>query len=234
MNILKNFFAQILIFLYKLTSDYGLAIILLTLLVKLVTLPLSIKQMNSTRAMQKIAPEQKKLQEKYKDNPEKLNKELMELYKANHVSPLGGCLPLLIQFPVLLAVFAVLKNPQIMKDAIPSFSPLFAGLIDLNKSCWELFKEGTGIFSYILPAVIPILAAVTTYYQSKLTMQGQNTDAAGMGSMTALMPFMILVFSVTTPQGLPLYWLVGNLFGIAQHFVFVRPASVPEQGGDEQ
>lgn len=234
MNYLKYFFAQILIFFYKLTSDYGLAVILLTLLVKLVTLPLSIKQMNSTRAMQKIAPEQKKLQEKYKDNPDKMNKELMELYKANHVNPLGGCLPLLIQFPVLIAVFAVLKNPQIMYDAIPSFSPFFAGLVNLNKSCWELFKEGTGIFGYIIPAVIPILAAVTTFYQSKLTMQGQNANAAGMGSMTAFMPLMILVFSITTPQGLPLYWLVGNLFAIAQHFIFVRPASVAEQGGDEQ
>jgi YidC/Oxa1 family membrane protein insertase len=233
-DFLKNIFAQILIFFYNITADYGLAIILLTLLVRLVTLPLSIKQINSTRAMQRIAPEQKKLQEKYKDNPDKLNKEMLELYKINKVSPFGGCLPLLIQFPVIIAVFAVLKDPKIMSDAIPGFSPFFAGLVDLNKSFAQLIKEGTGIAAYIIPAVIPILAAVTTYFQSKLMTAGQNTEAAGMGTMTMLMPLMILFFGYSLPQGLPLYWLVGNIFQIAQNLVFSRPAAVAEQGGEEQ
>ena len=234
MDFLKNIFAQILIFFYRITSDYGLAIILLTLLVRLVTLPLAIKQINSTRAMQKIAPEQKKLQEKYKDNPEKLNKELMELYKANKVSPFGGCLPLIIQLPVLLAVFAVLKDPKIMYDAIPGFSPFFAGLIDLNKSFAELIKEGTGVAAYVIPAIIPVLAAATTYFQSKLMTTGQNTEAPGMGTMTMLMPLMILFFGYSLPQGLPLYWLVGNIFQIIQSLIFNRPAAVAEQGGEEE
>jgi YidC/Oxa1 family membrane protein insertase len=233
-DFLKNIFAQILIFFYNITADYGLAIILLTLLVRLVTLPLSIKQINSTRAMQRIAPEQKKLQEKYKDNPDKLNKELMELYKVNKVSPFGGCLPLLIQFPVLIAVFAVLKDPKIMYDAIPGFSPLFAGVIDLNKSFAELIKEGTGVTAYVIPAIIPVLSAVTTYFQSKLMTAGQKTEAPGMGTMTMLMPLMILFFGYSLPQGLPLYWLVGNIFQIVQNLIFNRPAAVAEQGGEEQ
>jgi YidC/Oxa1 family membrane protein insertase len=98
---LRNIIAQVLIFFYNFAGDYGLAIILLTLAVRLITLPLSMKQLASTRVMQKLAPEQKRLQEKYKDDKDKLNKELMELYREHNYNPLSGCLPLLIQLPYL-------------------------------------------------------------------------------------------------------------------------------------
>lgn len=232
MSFLKDIFGQVLIFCYGITGDYGLAIILLTILVRLVTLPLSIKQVKSTQAMQKIAPEQKKLQEKYKDNPEKLNKELAELFKANKVSPFGGCLPLLIQLPVILAVFAVLKDPKFMYSAIPGFKPEFLGLIDLNQSFAELIKEGTGLASYIVAAIIPILSAATTYFQSK-QMTGQSAPAPGAGTMTLLMPLLILFISYGLPEGLPLYWLVGNIFQIVQNMLMSGPAPVVESGGEE-
>jgi YidC/Oxa1 family membrane protein insertase len=234
MDFLKNIFAQVLIFFYNFTADYGLAIILLTILVRLVTLPLSIKQVKSTQAMQKIAPEQKKLQEKYKDNPDKLNKELAELFRANKVSPFGGCLPLLIQLPVILAVYAVLRNPQIMYDSIPGFNSSFLGIIDLNKSFAELIKGGTGIASYIIPAIIPVLSALTTYFQSKQMTAGQATPAAGgMGTMNLLMPLMILFIGYSLPQGLPLYWLVGNLFQMGQNYFLTRPELDVPEGEDK-
>lgn len=229
----KTIFAEILIFFYKLTSDYGLAIILLTLLVKLVTLPLSLKQIKSTQAMQRIAPEQKALQEKYKDNPEKLNKELAELYKANNVSPFGGCLPLLVQMPVLFAVIGLLREPQIMYDRIPDFSPFFLGTIDLQKTFIQLVREGTGIAAYIIPAILPLLAAATTYFQSKQSSSGQNAQP-GMGSMTLLMPLLILVFSYNLPQGFPLYWAAGNAFQIVQNLIFNRPSALEDQGGEKR
>lgn len=229
MGFLKDIFAQILVFFYKFAGDYGLAIILLTVLVKVVTLPLSIKQVKSTAAMQKIAPEQKKLQEKYRDNPEKLNRALAELFRENKVSPFSGCLPLLIQFPVILAVFAVLRDPDIMKAAIPGFSSNFLGAIDLNESMASLIKAGTGLYAFIVPSIIPILSAATTYIQSKQTSVG----AAGMGAMNVVMPLMIFGISVTLPQGLPLYWLVGNVFTIIQNSV-LNTAVPAEPGGEIQ
>lgn len=232
MAFLKNIFAQVLILFYNLTSDYGLAIILLALLVRVITLPLSIKQINSTKAMQKVAPEQKRLQEKYKDNPDKLNRELTELWRANKVSPFGGCLPLLIQFPVIIAVYAVLRDPNIMIDAIQDFSSLFAGVIDLNLSFNQLVSEATGIFDYVVPAIIPVLSAATTYWQSKQMAAGQSAAPGGSGAMTLLMPVMILFFGITLPQGLPLYWLVGNVFQIVQSAILNKPESETATGGD--
>lgn len=237
MDFIRNIFAEILIFFYNMTDDYGLAIILLTLAVRIVTLPLSMKQISSTKAMQKIAPEQKKLQEKYKNDKEKLNAEMMKLYKENKVNPLGGCLPLLIQFPVLIAVFGVLREPSIMYNAIPDFSPLFFGAIDLNMSVSELFKEASQLYQesatvigYIMPAIIPLLAGATTFLQTKLTTAGQSSSAGGMGTMTMLMPLMIIVFSYNLPQGLPLYWLAGNIFSIIQHYIVARPKPIEEGG----
>lgn len=231
MGFLKDIFAEILIFFYKFAGDYGFAIILLTLLVKLVTLPLSIKQIKSTQAMQRIAPQQKKIQEKYKDNPEKLNRELAELFRVNKVSPFSGCLPLLIQLPVILAVFAVLRDPEIMTKAIPDFSPFFIGLIDLNQTMATLIKEGVGIGAYIIPTVIPVLSAVTTYYQSK-QMSASGAAAAGMGTMNVVMPLMILGISITLPEGLPLYWLIGNIFTIVQN-AFLHGVIPPQPEGEQ-
>lgn len=235
MEFLRNIFSQVLIFFYNITNDYGLAIILLTLLVRVVTLPLSIKQINSTKAMQKIAPEQKKLQEKYKDNPEKLNKELAELYRTNKVSPFGGCLPLLIQFPVILAVYAVLRNPEVIEKSIPGFSSSFFGLVDLNLSFAQLIKGAAGVVDYIIPAVIPILSALTTYFQSKqMTAAQSGSTPPGGGMMTLLMPLMILLIGYSLPEGLPLYWLVGNVFQIAQTAILNKPEAPFEPGGDSE
>lgn len=226
MDFLKNIVAEILIFFYGIAGDYGVAIILLTVAVRLITLPLSMKQIASTRAMQKIAPEQKRLQEKYKDDKEKLNKEMMELYREHKVNPLGGCLPVLIQFPILIAVFGVLRDPAIMENAIDGFSPFFAGIINLNKTFKEL--AGPDFVSYIIPAIIPLLAGLTTYIQTKQTTAGQPQQSGGMGTMTMLMPLMIVFFSYSMPQGLPLYWLVGNIFAISQHYLLNRPKPYTE------
>ncbi len=227
---MRNIIAQVLIFFYNFAGDYGLAIILLTLAVRLITLPLSMKQLASTRVMQKLAPEQKRLQEKYKDDKDKLNKELMELYREHNYNPLSGCLPLLIQFPILIAVFGVLRQPEIMSNAIPDFSPLFVGLIDLNQSFQGLLKEGSGFATYFLYALIPLLSGLTTYLQTKQTAAGQPQGSAGMGSMTLMMPLLIIIFSYSLPQGLPLYWLTGNIFSIAQHYLYNRPKPSTEGG----
>jgi len=222
-NFLQGVVQHILEYFYNLTGDYGVAIIGLTILVRLVTLPLSLKQIASSRAMQKIAPLQKKLQEKYKDNPEKYNQELLALYREHKINPLAGCLPTLIQLPVIVAVFGVLRNPGIA-------STDFLGIVDLSKSFVQLFKEATAISGYLVPAVIPVLASLTTYIQTKQTLAGQAGSAGGMGAMPWMMPALILFFSYSLPQGLPLYWLVGNVFSIVQHFLLGRSKPSAEGG----
>ena len=100
---------QLMDLIYGYTNSYGIAIILLTVLIKLILLPFSFMQINSMKKMQEIAPMQKKLQEKYKNDKEKLNTEIMKLYQENKINPMGGCLPLLIQFPFIIALFRYFK-----------------------------------------------------------------------------------------------------------------------------
>ncbi len=233
MDFLKSIVVDGLVFFYGLLGDYGLAIIMLTIVVRVITLPLSLKQTSTTRAMQALAPERKKLEDKHKDDKEKLNQEMMELYKKHKINPLSGCLPLLIQFPVLIAVFQVLRDPEAMKTALaakdllpanPEDYSLFLGLMDLNLPD-RLFE--------IVPGVIPILAGLTTWVQTKLTTPEQPQGA--MGGLTTFMPFMIVIFSYTLAAGLPLYWLTGNIFSIAQHFVVDKLSPMPQQqeGGEK-
>jgi YidC/Oxa1 family membrane protein insertase len=126
-------FGQVLAFLYDIVRNYGVAIILLTLLVRLILLPLTIKQVRSMHAMQKIQPMVKELQRKYKGDRQKLNEELMKLYKEHRVNPLGGCLPLLMQLPVFFALYAVLRGDprkavsRFGANALPSVAHLPVG-----------------------------------------------------------------------------------------------------------
>ena len=151
-------------------GNYGVAIILLTVLVKLVLLPLTIKQTRSMIAMQKIQPEIKKLQEKYKDDKEKLSQEMMKFYKENKVNPLGGCLPLILQLPVFFALFTVLRKylltpPTIIVGntfaalkGIPGYAGLPASLANLpiTKSAQLLMDRQPGRFySYRRPDIYP-------------------------------------------------------------------------------
>lgn len=110
MSYLQELMKQLMDWIFVYTNNYGVAIILLTVLIKILLLPFNYMQINSVKKMQEIAPEQKKLQQKYKNNPDKLNEELMKLYKENNINPMGGCLPLLIQFPFIIALFRVFQT----------------------------------------------------------------------------------------------------------------------------
>ena len=110
---LLNAIGWVLAWIYDLVGNYGLSIILLTILIKVVLLPLGVKQIKSMQAMQSIQPKVKELQKKYKGNKTKVQEETMKLYKEAGVNPLGGCLPLLLQFPILIAMYAVIRAPQL-------------------------------------------------------------------------------------------------------------------------
>nr|WP_235656089.1 YidC/Oxa1 family membrane protein insertase [Clostridioides difficile] len=111
MNIIGNFLGLILKVIFEFVNHYGISIILFTILVKIILLPLTIKQTKSTKAMQDIQPRIKEIQEKYKNKPEKQNEEIVKLYGEAKINPLSGCLPLLIQFPILIGLFSVLREP---------------------------------------------------------------------------------------------------------------------------
>ena len=111
MNIISNALGHVLRIIFELVQNYGISIILFTVLVKVLLLPLTIKQTKSTKAMQDIQPKIQEIQTKYKDKPEKQQQEIMKLYQEYKINPLAGCLPLLIQMPILIALFSVLREP---------------------------------------------------------------------------------------------------------------------------
>ncbi|WP_130805444.1 YidC/Oxa1 family membrane protein insertase [Senegalia massiliensis] len=199
-------------------SAYAISIIIATIIVKLIILPLTLKQTKSMKNMQKIQPKMQELQKKYKNDKETLNMKTMELYKEYKVNPFGGCLPLLIQFPIIIGFFTVLREP--VKYVFGSPEAYDA----INKSfLWIENLKDTDLW------ILPIVAALTTYFQSKMMMAGQssNADNAAQSSqkmMTTIMPIMILFFARSVPAGLALYWVISNTFQIVQQFIINRNA----------
>ncbi|KOP31136.1 OxaA-like protein precursor [Exiguobacterium sp. BMC-KP] len=187
------------------SGDYGIGIIITTLLVRLVILPLMIKQTKSMGGMQVIQPEMMKLREKYsskdQETQQKLQQEMMKLYQEHNVNPLAGCLPILIQMPILIAFYnAIIYTPAIFQHTFLWF--------DLGKP--DPFF------------ILPIMSAVLTYLQQKISMAGQE-DNPQMKIMLYVFPIMIFVMGVTLPSALSLYWVVGYIFSIVVTIVIMKP-----------
>lgn len=177
--------------------SYALAIIILTVLIKVVLYPLSKKQMHSMVMMQKLAPEIKAIQEKYKSkDPQKMQQKIMELYKENNVNPMAGCLPILVQMPILIALYRALFE-------FPFLNPEHAHFF------WVSLSDKDPYY------ILPLLAAVTTFMQTKLT---TNTQDQTQKTMLYVMPIMIGWISSTVPAGLALYWVVFNVVGTIQQW----------------
>lgn len=238
MGIMVKFIYDILRFLDNpVVSAYALAIIVAGVLLKLVLIPLTKKQTDSMKNMQKLNPEIEKLKKKYKNDKETLNRKTMELYQKNNVNPMGGCLPLLIQFPILIGFFYVLRDPvkyafknQAVYDAM---NKSFFWIKDLGFPANHIFENGTinglniGISLPLIGQALPLLAlfaGITTYYQSKMMQSAQPAAASGQAAstqntMTMIMPFMIFFFAISFPAGLTLYWAISNVFQIVQQYL---------------
>ena len=201
-------------------GNYGIAILLLTIVVRTLILPLMIKQYKSTQAMQKLQPELMKIREKYKDDPRRQQEEMMRLYAEHGVNPLAGCLPLLIQMPILIALYnAIYYNGAIAKHT-------FLGM-QLGKAPMD------GEWYYYS---IPIIAAATTYIQSKMMQsQASGQQMGAMRAMLVIFPVMIFVMALSFPVALPLYWIYGNLYTIVQnYFMYTRRAKKKKEEESEQ
>ncbi|MBA7639149.1 Membrane protein insertase YidC 2 [subsurface metagenome] len=238
---------NLLTVLYGFTHNYGFAIILLTILIRLILYPLMQKQMVSMREMQKIQPLMKAVQEKYKNDKERLNKELMALYKEHKVNPMSGCLPLLIQMPILILLFQTLR---VFKYYIPNTEIIDGGFLWIAKQV-EIIKDGfpvmvgglaapeqlislgDGIFGLSYIGILPFLVAGSMYIQQKMTSTGSTAAGKDGGSsqqtqkmMTIMMPLFIGFMSFSLPSGLTLYWFTSTLLGIGQQYLINKKAPV--------
>jgi len=193
----------VLTFIYGLIPNYGVAIILLTAGVKVLLYPLDRRSFKSMREMQKIQPLIKQLQAKYKDDKRQLQVEQMKLFKEHKVNPLGGCFPILLQFPVLYGMFTALRN------AVELWRAPFAGYINDLSRPDTLFAVG-GFEIHILP----ILMTVFTILSQRLRGQAQATEPQ-QKMMTQMMPIIFLFIFYTFPAGLNLYWLCSTVFSFA-------------------
>lgn len=211
---LTRFFEIALDWLYGFIPNYGLAIIVLTLMVRIVTAPLMMNQMRSAERMRAVQPRMKTLQERYKDDRQRQSEELMKLYREEGINPLGGCLPLLLQFPVLVGLFYALRSSIGLRHA-----HFFSWIDDLSQP--DLLVTLPGVDFPL--RLLPLLMGASMYVQQKMTpTTGMDPTQARM--MLIMMPAMMLLISYTFPSGLVLYWTVSNLLGIGHQYWIRRQA----------
>jgi YidC/Oxa1 family membrane protein insertase len=197
-------------------SFYAMAIIITTIIFKCILLPIGLSQSKSMKKMKDIQPQLQEIQKKYKSDPKTLQAKTMEVYKKNKYNPFSGCLIMLIQLPIILAFFYVMKDPvKYVFTANPEI------LSTINKSFFwitDLEKPDPLIWG------LPLLSAVTTYLQS-VTMGTQNMDAktaSTQKTMNIVLPIMIWWAAKSFPAGLALYWVISNVFQIVQQMISNR------------
>ncbi|MDO6992970.1 YidC/Oxa1 family insertase periplasmic-domain containing protein [Brachyspira innocens] len=204
--------------LYNITKNYAWAILLFTLLFKIVTFPLNNASYKSMKRMQLVNPKIERIREQYKDNPDKLNAEIMAIYKKEKINPLGGCLPMLLPFPLLIAFF------YLMQSMVELRNTPFLWITDLSSpDRLFVFPAGLPILGGFNFNLFPILMAITSYLSMKLqpssSAGGSSSAAAQMKMMTTIFPLMMLLMFYNFASGLALYWTAQNVFGVAQQFI---------------
>lgn len=191
---------SLLKFFYSLSANYGIAIILLTLLIRILVFPLAYKGYKSMAKMQKIQPQLKAIREKYKNDSQKANLETMALMKEAQVNPLGGCMPMLLQIPIFFALYRVLSESVVMYQA-----PFMFWIQDLS------LKD-----PYF---VLPFLMGVTMFIQQKITPTAMDPMQQ---KILMFMPIIFSIFMISLPSALTLYIFVSTLFGVLQQYIFTK------------
>jgi YidC/Oxa1 family membrane protein insertase len=210
---LTNFFTAVLVATHKVVPNYGVAIILITVVVRLLMYPIMQRQMRSMKRMSAIAPRMKEIQEQFKDDKERQSQEVMKLYKESGFNPLTGCLPMVLQLPVFIGLYYALQNAIALRQ-----EPFFAWIHDLSAP--EALFTIPGLD---LPVrVLPILMGGSMVLQSRLT--PTTMDPAQARMMNTIMPLMFTFMFYQFASGLVLYWLVSNLLGIGQQLLVNRNA----------
>ncbi len=221
---------SVLVFFYNLTFDFGLAIVLLTITIRLLLFPLFRIQIQNQRATQELAPALADLKAKYGNDKQRLSQEQMKLYQERGYNPAMGCLPLLLQMPLLFALYAALSQaPTIAGDAwgqvlIPLISPPAGGLLDLTAHWLPWLPEPEGLAHkgdpfFILPVLAGALQLVSSImFQPKVQPKTTDPQQKMMQNMQYYFPLLTVVFALQFPAGLALYWITTTLFGIVQQY----------------
>ena len=199
MSYIRQFLTCLLNTTDKYVGNFGVSIIIVTILIKIMLLPLTLKQDKSMKEMKKLQPELEKIKEKYANDKQMLNIKTMELYKEHKVNPLGGCLPLLLQLPILFALFGVLRNGIIPKDS---------SFLWLKLSVPDPFY------------VLPVLNGAVSFFQQKL--MGSADSNPQMKNMMYIFPIMMIMFSLKMPSGLQLYWLTSSILAVVQQYFIMK------------
>jgi YidC/Oxa1 family membrane protein insertase len=215
---------------HRLIPNYGVAIILVTVLLKVLLFPLTRKSYESTARMQTLQPKMNELREKYKGNPQKLNQEMAAMYKKEGVSPLGGCLPMLLQFPILIAFYSLLNTHFALRGAV--FIPGWINDLSAPEAIFTFTPVNILSFEFGAVRALPFIMLVTTFLSSKL-MQSPSTDASGrnMKMMTYMMPIMFFFILYNMPSGLLLYWTMQNIFTVGQQWYINHRRQMKNSGG---
>lgn len=215
---LESILKWLLQFFHGLIPNYGVAIILLTILIKIVLQPFSKKSMESTSKMQALGPQMEELKVKYKDNPTKLNQEMGELYKREKINPLGGCLPMLFQFPIFIALYGLLNKHFELRGAM--FIPGWIEDLSLPESILHFAPVSLPLIGSDI-RLLPILYGASMILSFKISQAG--TQQSGMTGKVMMygMPIMFFFILYNAPSGLLLYWMVMNFISIGQQ-IFVN------------
>jgi YidC/Oxa1 family membrane protein insertase len=237
--------ATVLAFFYQVTKSYGFAIILLTVAVRLVLFPLTAKQMRSMQGMSRIQPELKRLQAEHKDDRMKLQEEMTALYRREGINPVGGCLPLVLQIPVFIGLFNVIRGlsssgrlaslqvdvpkPQYLSPNSPMYRSIVNGGGRLLSFGFDLAQSASGVTGGIgtrFPYVFLIVVYVVSAYAQQHLANKRNPAAAGQAAqvqqLMKIFPLFLGVFYYSMPAGLVLYFVASNLWTIAQQEVLAR------------
>ena len=200
--------------LYSVTGDYGWAIIMLTVIIRLALTPLTIKQTRSMYEMQRIQPKIKELQKKYKNDKEKLQEETLKFYQDNKVNPFGGCLPMIVQMPVFIALFQVLREE--LPQSLDTVQGWWFIIPDLTLTPQVVFTE-SGIVEAIPYLVLVALFGLSVWLPQQL-MPGENQQK----QMGLIMAAMMLYFGWISPAGVLLYWVTSSILGLIQQQLQIR------------
>jgi len=207
---------QVLIFFNGYINSWGWSIILLTVIIKIVLLPLTIKQTKSMESMKKWQPEIKKLQEKYKNDKEKLGQETMKFYSENKINPFGGCLPLLLQLPVFFALFRLLgSGAGANKEMFAKLAVTrFLGISSLTAIPWKSMKSGNDLIPF---GILIILMVISQYFMQKM----MSTDPQQEKMLLPMTAFMVVI-GLTLPAGVLIYWVTFNILTVVQQYFIVK------------
>jgi YidC/Oxa1 family membrane protein insertase len=202
---------------YSFTSSYGLSIILMTIVIKIILYPLTRKSFQSMRRMSALQPKINEIREKYKNNPQQMNRETQALYRKEKVNPMGGCLPMLLQLPIFYALYTVLSSMIELRNES------FLWIKDLSMpdtvATLKFFVPmlGDNVARVTPINILPFIMTATTLLQSKLTSGDQSNQQAKM--MTYLFPIVFFFIFWNMPSGLVLYWTIQNILTIGQQYL---------------